>query len=54
MPDHQEKGNRSPGGGGFHAGEGLLLSESPEKLEDAGEQEGKEHKQDQGWEIGIW
>ena len=53
MPDHQKKGNRSPGGGGFHAGEGLLLKESPEELNDAGDQEGKEYKQDQGWDIGI-
>ena len=53
MPDHQKKENRSPGGGGFHASEGLLLKESPEELNDAGDQEGEEYKQDQGWDIGI-
>jgi len=53
MPDHQKKENRSPGGGGFHAGEGLLMKKSPEELNDAGDQEGKEYKQDQGWDIGI-
>jgi hypothetical protein len=44
MPDHQEKGNRPPCGGGFHAGEGLLLNESPEELKDAGNKKGEEHK----------
>lgn len=53
MPDHQKKWNRSPSGGEFNAGEGSLLKESPEELNDAGDQEGKEYKQDQGWRIGI-
>jgi len=53
MPDHQEKGNRTPGGGGFHPGKGLFLKESPDELEDAGDQKGKEDQQDQGWNIGI-
>ena len=53
MPDHQEKWNRSPGGRGFCAGEGLFLEGSPEELEDASDQEGEEYKQDQGWDIGI-
>ena len=52
MPDHQEKWKRSPGSGGFRAGEGLFLQQSPEKLNDAGNQEGEEYKQDQGWDIG--
>jgi len=54
MPDHQEKWNCSPGGGGFCAGKRLFLKESPEELNDASDQEGKEHQQDQGWRIGIW
>jgi len=53
MPDHQEKWNRSPGSRGFQAGGGLLLNKSPEKLGDSSNQEGKEYKQDQGWDIGI-
>ena len=44
MPDHQEKWNCSPGGGGFHAGERLFLSESPKKLEDSSNEEGEEYK----------
>jgi hypothetical protein len=53
MPDHQEKRKDSPGGRRFCAGEGLLMSESPEKLEDAGNKKREKHKQDQGWDIGI-
>lgn len=53
MPDHQEKWNCSPGSRGFHAGKGLLLNKPPEELNDAGDQEGKEDQQDQGWDIGI-
>ena len=53
MPDHQEKGKGSPGGGRFRAGEGLLLNESPYELHNSRNKEGEEYKQDQGWDIGI-
>jgi hypothetical protein len=51
MPDHQEKGDRPPGSRGFCAGKGLLLKQPQEELNDAGDQEGKKYKQDQGWRI---
>ena len=53
MPDQQKEGDGAPGSWGFCTGERLVLNQSPDELEDACDEEGKEHKQDQGGEIGI-
>ena len=51
--DHPEEENPSARGGGIQGNEGIVLKKISEELNDAGDQEGEEYKQDQGRGIGI-
>lgn len=53
IPAHQEEGEGAPGGGGFCAGNWLLMNEAPKYLCNAGEQEGDENQENQGWDVCI-